>query len=97
MNRALYIASHTHVCGNIGGFPEQNPRVSKFATAYTLAPPDRRSTDVTNTQLPRPAAPVAAALVPRPGHRHATPGQYQAGWSVTGNGQYLVYGGEFPG
>ena len=23
-------------------------------------------------------------------------GQAQAGWSVTGNGRYVVYGGEFP-
>ena len=32
---SLYLASHAHDCGNIGGFPEQNPRVNKFATAFT--------------------------------------------------------------
>jgi PKD repeat protein len=36
LNGALYLAGHPHVCGNIGGYPEQNPRVHRYAIALSL-------------------------------------------------------------
>ncbi|WP_233496088.1 PKD domain-containing protein [Geodermatophilus sp. TF02-6] len=96
VNGALYVASHTHDCGNIGGFPEQNPRVHEFGTAYTTTPTGtvgRRT--ITNGNF---AGQPAGAQLPwfptlMPG---TVTGQNQAGWSVTGNGRYVVYAGEFP-
>ncbi|HEX2315374.1 MAG TPA: hypothetical protein VHJ17_16645, partial [Thermomonospora sp.] len=96
MNGALYVASHTHDCANIGGFPEQDPRVHRFATAYTLA-----ATGVTGSHTLRNGnlgGQPAGSLLPwfptmTPG---TVTGQGQAGWHVTGNGEYLVYAGEFP-
>ena len=57
--------------------------------------PARSADDVHQRELRRPAGAGAARLVPdmTPG---TFTGQNQAGWSVTGNGQYVVYGGEFP-
>ncbi len=37
-NGALYMAGHPHTCEVIGGYPEQDPRVSKYATAVSLTP-----------------------------------------------------------
>jgi PKD repeat protein len=96
MNGALYIASHTHNCAPIGGFPEQNPRVHKFATAYTITPSGvGGATTFSNKNLVGQPAGKMLDWFPT-----MTPGTYtgqgQAGWSVTGNGQYLAYAGEFP-
>ncbi|HEY0450937.1 PKD domain-containing protein, partial [Actinophytocola sp.] len=95
-NGVLYVASHTHNCSPIGGFPEQNPRVHKFATAYTIAPSGvGGATTFSNKNLVGQPAGKQLDWFPT-----MTPGTYtgqgQAGWSVTGNGQYVVYGGEFP-
>src|SRR4051794_3476735 len=34
----IYLASHEHDCSSINGFPEQSPRVNRFATAMSVAP-----------------------------------------------------------
>jgi PKD repeat protein len=95
-NGVLYIASHTHDCSSIGGAPEQPVRVHKFATAYTIAPSGvNGSTTFSNKNMVGQPAGKQLDWFPT-----MTPGTYtgqgQAGWSVTGNGQYVVYGGEFP-
>jgi PKD repeat protein len=92
----LYIASHTHNCAPIGGFPEQNPRVHKFATAYTIAPTGKvGSTTFANKNMV--GQPAGSLLDWFPTMTPGTvTGQGQAGWSVTGNDQYVVYAGEFP-
>ena len=92
----VYVASHSHDCGNIGGFPEQNPRMHRFGVAFTLAPTGTvGNSTITNGNF---RGQPAGSLLPwfptmTPG---TFTGQAQAGWSVTGNGQYVVYGGEFP-
>ncbi|UOY04016.1 LamG-like jellyroll fold domain-containing protein [Blastococcus sp. PRF04-17] len=103
---ALYLASHAHVCSNIGGFPEQNPRVFKYATAMSLAATGKTGTaTLTNSRLAdgrwsgalmqfRPA-PSLLPWFPTMGMGTYT-GQLQAGWSVAAAGDYVVYGGEFP-
>lgn len=95
-NGVLYIASHTHDCSSIGGFPEQPVRVHKFASAYTIAPSGvNGATTFSNKNMVGQPAGRQLDWFPT-----MTPGTYtgqgQAGWSVTGNGQYVVYGGEFP-
>ncbi|WP_448625444.1 PKD domain-containing protein [Geodermatophilus sp. URMC 64] len=92
----IYVASHTHDCAAIGGYPEQTTRVHKFGTAYTLAP-----TGTLKTHLLKGSnflnSPSGSNLAWFPTITPGTfTGQGQASWSVTGNGQYVVYGGEFP-
>jgi PKD repeat protein len=93
---ALYLASHAHQCSNIGGFPEQNPQVFKFATALSTAAAGVNGTaTIANANFAGKPAPALQNWFPTFATGTYT-GQYQAGWSVTGNGQYVVYGGEFP-
>ena len=90
------MSGHPHNCGNIGGFPEQNPRVHKFATAVSLAPAGVVGPNtLTNSNFAGKPAPGLQAWFPTLSPGTVT-GQSQAGWTVTGNGEYVVYGGEFP-
>jgi PKD repeat protein len=94
MNGALYVASHTHNCESIGGSIEQNPRVEKRGTAYTTTP-----TTVVRwgTNVNWVGKPAGAQLAWNPDIASGSyTGQFQGSWSVTGNGRYLSYGGEFP-
>uniref|UniRef100_UPI002624A24A PKD domain-containing protein n=1 Tax=uncultured Modestobacter sp. TaxID=380048 RepID=UPI002624A24A len=95
---AVYIAGHPHVCSNIGGFPESSPRVSEYAIAYSAVPSDATvgSATVGNKQFVGKAAPAVLDWYPTFLSGTVT-GQGQAGWSVSGNSQYVVYAGEFPG
>ncbi len=97
MNGALYSSSHMHNCANIGAFPEQLPdRVWRYGTAMSLAPLGRVG-HATKLNPNFAGAPAPALLNWFPTFAMGSfTGQYQAGWSVSGNGQYLVYGGEFP-
>jgi PKD repeat protein len=94
MNGLLYVASHTHNCEYIGGSIEQNPRVERRATAYTTTPTTvvRWGTNV--NWVGKPAG-YQVAFNPDISAGSYT-GQSQGSWSVTGNGTYLSYGGEFP-
>ncbi|WP_235494589.1 PKD domain-containing protein [Geodermatophilus sp. Leaf369] len=89
-NGTLYQATHAHNCGPIDGYPEQNPRVNKFGTAVSLAATGRSTGDFNGQPSP-------SLLSWFPAFSAGTvTGQYQAGWTVTGNSQYVVFGGEFP-
>ncbi len=95
-NGALYMATHAHSCSQIGGFPEENPRINKFATAVGLvATGTNGSGTLVNGNFRGTPAPSLLAWFPnmQPG---TFTGQSQAGWTVSGNSQYVVYGGEFP-
>src|SRR3712207_3809491 len=92
----LYIATHAHQCAPIAGFPEQNPRVNKFATAVTTtATGTTTDPSLRNTNLRGQPAPTLLPWFPTMSAGQVT-GQLQAGWSVSGNSQYVVFGGEFP-
>ncbi|SCX40028.1 PKD domain-containing protein [Klenkia marina] len=96
MGGAVYLASHAHVCSNIGGFPEVTPRVSRFGTALSQAVAGTVGNGTWgNTAFRGAPAPAVMDWYPQltPG---TVTGQGQAGWSVTGTSQYVVYGGEFP-
>ncbi|MGY1814261.1 PKD domain-containing protein [Blastococcus sp. SYSU D00820] len=93
----VYLAGHAHNCDQIRGFPEQTPeRVHKYATAVTAAGvgADGGRRQIGGPWMGRPA-PVLLPWFPAMASGTYT-GQYQAGWSVTGTSQYVVYGGEFP-
>ncbi|WP_142457744.1 PKD domain-containing protein [Geodermatophilus aquaeductus] len=94
----VYTASHAHDCANIGGFPEQQPRVHMFGNALSAAATgtvQRISELRSNTRLVGQPAP--SYLPWDPDFIAGTyTGQFQAGWSVSGNGDYVVFGGEFP-
>ena len=93
LGEAVYVSSHAHYCGNIGGFPNSN--IGHYATAFTKA---RTGTVKKDTQgywnFEGQPAPTLLDWFPT-----LTPGTYtgqgQAGWSVSGNSKYVVYGGEF--
>ncbi len=96
MGGAVYVSSHAHVCSNIGGFPEVTPRVSRFGTALSQAVAGTVGTGTWgNTNFRGAPAPAVLDWYPQLAPGTVT-GQGQAGWSVTGTSQYVVYGGEFP-
>ncbi|WP_067164138.1 PKD domain-containing protein [Microbacterium sp. TNHR37B] len=94
----VYTANHAHDCSTVGGFPEGGKTNQRHATVYTTATkgklgpalkPDYYQTwEGTN-------APAFVDWSPEWVTGTAT-GMGQATWSVTGNGEYVVYGGEFP-
>lgn len=90
-----YTSSHAYVCSNIGGFPEQNPRLNYFAQAFSDAATGTVG-DATLENGNLRGQPAPSELEWSPTFTAGTvTGQSQATWAVTGNGQYVVYGGEF--
>jgi hypothetical protein len=93
----VYVASHAHFCKNIGAFPEFSPRQNFRATAFT-----NKATGTIATNSQANYANFAGQPSPTLLTWYPTlwPGTYtnqgQAAWSVAGNSQYVVYGGEFP-
>lgn len=97
----IYTVSHAHYCGNIGGFFESAPWDvnQRRALAFTKG--------VTGTTAKNAMSPSRYADwggLPSPSLYNWFPdlepgaftGQDQAAWTVTGNSQYVVMGGEFP-
>jgi PKD repeat protein len=97
----VYTVSHAHFCGNIGAFPQSNPWSvnMRHSLAFT--------TQATGTNLHDPYAgstyfdwggqPAPSLINWFPDFTIGTyTGQGQAAWTVTGNGNYVVEGGEFP-
>ncbi|GGL87428.1 PKD domain-containing protein [Nakamurella endophytica] len=95
---AFFTVSHDHYCGNIGGFPQSDPWSvnMRHALAYTKR--------ATGTAAHDPYGYWDYYGTPTPSLMHWFPefavgsvtGKDQAAWSVTGNSQYVVMGGEFP-
>lgn len=91
----IYTTSHAHYCGNIAGFPQTNPWTYYRALAFTKSVEGTITRDplgYTNWEgTPRPAL-----LDWFPGLDTGTyTGLNQGGWSVGGNSDYVLYGGEF--
>ena len=94
----VYVAGHAHYCGNMGGgFPQYSQWRFAHAQAWTDAP----GGDILNEVHGYPnwrgvkQAPSMVNWLPDMAIGSVT-GQYQAGWNVTGNNDYVVFGGEFP-
>lgn len=93
---ALYVAGHPHYCGNIGGFPQTEPQWTFYrALAF--------SKEATGTVTKDPhgyfnwegnPAPTLLNWYPEINSGSYT-GQGQGPWTVTGDDEYLLYGGEF--
>ena len=91
---AVYVASHSHDCRNVGGYGETQPpmRAIAFSKASTgvVAP----NTVNGYTSFGGQPAPTLLNFFPQLVSGTAS-GQGQAAWAVTGSGSYVVYAGEF--
>ena len=95
---AVYAVGHPHFCDDVpGGFPQTTPWTFHRTVAFGTA--------VTGTLLHNPeggyadfgGSPAPTQLDWYPTITAGTyTGQSQGPWNVTGNGQYVVEGGEFP-
>ncbi len=90
----IYLAGHPHDCSAAGGFPEASPRVHNYGLAFTQDARVTNAVGAGTAHAGRPS-PVLANWFPAFSAGTVT-GQNQAGWTVTGNADYVVYGGEFP-
>jgi PKD repeat protein len=97
MNGAVYTASHAHDCRNMGSFAEVSPIDYWHANAFSVTPAgvSTAANNWNGGKLAGSPAPAHLAWHPMFDAGSFT-GQYQAGWSVAGNPEYVVYGGEFP-
>ncbi|MGC5224156.1 PKD domain-containing protein [Micromonospora sp. DT81.3] len=97
----VYSTGHEHDCQTAGGMPQLSgkPGNMKNATVYTAATKGTltRSPYVGGTYTNWSGYPAPAAVNWYPDWSTGSfTGQGQAGWTVTGNGAYVVVGGEFP-
>ncbi|MTD12757.1 PKD domain-containing protein [Nakamurella sp. YIM 132087] len=93
---AVYQVGHTHYCGNNYGMPQTASWTFNRANAMTFAPMGTliREPLGYGNFINQPA-PAQLSWQPRLDVGTYT-GKDQAAWSVTGNGQYVLLGGEFP-
>ncbi|WP_394251022.1 PKD domain-containing protein [Arthrobacter pityocampae] len=93
----VYTVGHAHYCGNIGGFPESNPRDWQRAISFSRSATGtvKRNSEGNYFSFEGNPAPSLLTWFPRMTAGTFT-GQGQAAWSVTGNSDYVVLGGEFP-
>lgn len=97
----VYSTGHEHDCQTAGGLPQAsgNPGNMRNATVYTAAVKGTlsRSPSVGSIYSDWSGYPAPAAINWYPDWMTGTAtGQGQAGWTATGNGEYLLVGGEFP-
>jgi len=97
VNGYLYTVGHPHFCANLGGWPVYSPWQFRHTMSFTA---NATGTLLHNSQsgyadLYGQPSPSIVDWFPDMDEGTYT-GQSQAAWSVTGNGQYLVEGGEFP-
>jgi PKD repeat protein len=86
-----YVAGHPHVCSNIGGWPQEEPWTFYRGIAFSKAATGKVGAGSFTGQ----PAPSLLNWFPTIDAGTYT-GQTQGPWSVAGNSQYVVYGGEFP-
>lgn len=93
---AVYVAGHPHYCGNVGGFLQPNVWTYQRGLAFSN---DVRG-KVTRENLGYfnfEGQPAPRLLDWFPDFDAGTfTGQSQGPWDVTGNDDYVLYGGEFP-
>jgi len=92
----VYTASHKHYCGNSNGFPQTNPWTFHHSTAWTDEVRGTNTKDIYGYP-DHPGTPRPEPLTWYPDTDVGTySGKNQAVWTVTGNSDYVLYGGEFP-
>ena len=97
-----YTVSHAHYCATVGGFPQSDAKWSinqRHALAFSSAPAAGavlgHNAYGSYTDWYGSPAPQMYNWFPDPAFGNYT-SQGQAAWDITGNGQYLIMGGEFP-
>jgi hypothetical protein len=97
-NGIVYTAGHSHYCGNMGGgFPQYSSWRYQHAMAWTDSVGGEILNDVhgyPNWHGVKPG-PSLVNWLPDMAMGSYT-AQYQAGWNVVGNSDYIAFGGEFP-
>jgi hypothetical protein len=93
----VYVSSHEHYCGNLpDGFAQTDPWTYHFVTAFSKAATGTLTADPHGyANWAGNPSPSLLKWVPRLETGTFT-GQFQATWTVTGNNNYVVFGGEFP-
>lgn len=95
MGQVLYTVGHPHDCRSLDAFPETNPATWHRAIATTTYPVGNDPAPPSNGSN-YSGQPVPRLLHWFPAVNAGTyTGQYQGGWSLTGNERYLAMGGEF--
>ncbi|WP_035835664.1 LamG-like jellyroll fold domain-containing protein, partial [Cryobacterium roopkundense] len=93
---SVYGAGHPHYCGNIGGYPETNPRTQRYMLAFSKAATGTITRDP-HGYFNWAGTPAPTLLNWFPSYVPGTfSGQGQSTWTVAGNDEYLAVGGEFP-
>ena len=101
----LYNASHQHDCTVVGGWPDTNPRVRwQKAAASVLAHHRRHDDEERRLRLGRSATAWSVSTTPssctgtRTSHSAPSPAPGRPAWAVDASpdGQWVVFGGEFP-
>jgi PKD repeat protein len=91
----VYVASHSHYCGNIGGFPQTDPWGFHRALAFSKAATSTVTQDIYGyPSFTGNPAPSLLNWYPDLDTGTAT-GQNQGPWTVDGTSKYVVMGGEF--
>ena len=92
----VYTVGHSHFCGNVGGFPQTNPWTFQRGMSFTKATTGTLNTETLGYyNFAGNPSPSIVSWFPELAIGSFT-GQSQAAWTVTGNDQYVVLGGEFP-
>jgi len=93
----LYATGHPHFCGNVGGFPETNPRSYHHTLAFSKARTGTLTNDGNTSYYNFRGQPAPTLLNWYPDFTSGTfTGQGQATWTIAGDTRYVVVGGEFP-
>ena len=97
LGQVMYTVGHVHDCTAIGSFPDTNPRVRwQHALAFTIAPTGRNvGPDAYGWDFNGQPSSTLLNWFPSITAGSYT-GQGQAAWSMAGNADYVVFGGEFP-
>ena len=96
IGQVLYSAGHAHDCQPMGAFPEvESPHLAPRTGRDHLCHRDQRPG--TNGYASFEGLPSGTQLDWYPEFSMGSyTGKHQAGWSVTGNANFVSYGGEFP-
>uniref|UniRef100_UPI0005BE4E51 PKD domain-containing protein n=1 Tax=Cellulosimicrobium cellulans TaxID=1710 RepID=UPI0005BE4E51 len=96
VNGVVYTASHKHYCGNSGGFPQTDPWTYYHSTAFSGDVRGTNTADIYGYEdHPGTPRPELLNWFPQTEWGNYTNAK-QSVWTVTGNSDYVLYGGEFP-
>ncbi len=95
LNGVVYEASHKHYCANSGGFPQTTPWTFHRATAVSTSVGAVNTPDIYGYK-DHAGRPSPSLLPWFPDINAGTfTGKAQGPWTVSGSGDYVLYGGEF--